>query len=63
MITYRMHDYLLGGKDNFAIDRDTAEHALDLVPEMLDYARGNRQLGHRPQWRHRPAHGLGRAAR
>jgi len=40
----RIYDYWLGGKDNFAIDRDTAEHALGLVPEMLDYARGNRQF-------------------
>jgi hypothetical protein len=40
----RIYDYWLGGKDNFAIDRDAAEHALGLVPEMLDYARGNRQF-------------------
>jgi SAM-dependent methyltransferase len=40
----RIYDYWLGGKDNFAIDRDTAEHALELVPEMVDYARGNRRF-------------------
>jgi SAM-dependent methyltransferase len=40
----RIYDYWLGGKDNFAIDRETAEHALKLVPEMADYARGNRQF-------------------
>jgi SAM-dependent methyltransferase len=40
----RIYDYWLGGKDNFAADRETAEHALSLVPEMVDYARGNRQF-------------------
>ena len=40
----RIYDYWLGGKDNFAADRETAEHALTLVPEMIDYARGNRQF-------------------
>src|SRR5437868_2593437 len=40
----RIYDYWLGGKDNFAVDRETAEHALTLVPEMVDYARGNRQF-------------------
>ncbi|HEX6526136.1 MAG TPA: SAM-dependent methyltransferase [Streptosporangiaceae bacterium] len=40
----RIYDYWLGGKDNFAVDRETAEHALELVPEMVDYARGNREF-------------------
>ena len=40
----RIYDYWLGGKDNFAADRSAAEHALELVPEFLDYARGNRQF-------------------
>jgi SAM-dependent methyltransferase len=40
----RIYDYWLGGKDNFAVDRETAEHALELVPEMVYYARGNRQF-------------------
>jgi hypothetical protein len=40
----RVYDYWLGGKDNFAIDRETAERGLELVPEFLDYARGNRQF-------------------
>jgi len=31
----RMNDYLLGGKDNFAADRQAAEKALDLAPELL----------------------------
>ena len=30
----RMNDYLLGGKDNFAADRQTAEKALELAPEL-----------------------------
>ena len=40
----RIYDYWLGGKDNFAADRDMAEYVLALVPEMIDYARGNRQF-------------------
>jgi hypothetical protein len=38
----RVYDYLLGGKDNFAADRDAAEWSLQRVPQMLDIARGNR---------------------
>ena len=40
----RVYDYMLGGKDNFAADRETAERSLELVPEMLDSSRGNRQF-------------------
>jgi hypothetical protein len=40
----RMYDYWLGGKDNFAADRQTAEYALQAVPQLRDYARGNRQF-------------------
>src|SRR3984957_14255695 len=40
----RVYDYILGGKDNFAADRETAERSLELVPEMLDSSRGNRQF-------------------
>ena len=29
----RMNDYFLGGKDNFAADRDVAEQVLALAPE------------------------------
>jgi trans-aconitate methyltransferase len=37
----RMYDYYLGGKDNFAADREAAEQALKLVPDlrMRDNAR------------------------
>jgi SAM-dependent methyltransferase len=40
----RVYDYMLGGKDNFAADRETAERSLELVPEMLDSSRGNREF-------------------
>lgn len=30
----RMYDYYLGGKDNFAVDRGTAEAVLALAPEV-----------------------------
>jgi SAM-dependent methyltransferase len=40
----RVYDYMLGGKDNFAADRETAERSLQLVPEMLDSSRGNREF-------------------
>jgi hypothetical protein len=40
----RVYDYILGGKDNFAADRETAERSLELVPEMLDSSRGNREF-------------------
>jgi hypothetical protein len=40
----RVYDYLLGGKDNFAADRDAAKWSLKRVPQMLDIARGNRRF-------------------
>jgi hypothetical protein len=40
----RVYDYILGGKDNFAADREMAELNLKLVPEMVESARGNRQF-------------------
>jgi SAM-dependent methyltransferase len=40
----RVYDYLLGGKDNFAADREMAARGLQLVPEMLDSSRGNRDF-------------------
>jgi hypothetical protein len=30
----RVYDYMLGGRDNFAADREMAERGLQLVPEM-----------------------------
>src|ERR1044072_6210047 len=35
----RMYDYYLGGKDNFAADRDAAEMALTVAPELRVGAR------------------------
>ncbi len=40
----RVYDYMLGGKDNFAADREMAMRGLQLVPEMLDSSRGNRDF-------------------
>src|SRR6266576_596146 len=38
----RMYDYYLGGKDNFAVDRETAEKALKSWPTGPIAARENR---------------------
>jgi O-methyltransferase involved in polyketide biosynthesis len=38
----RIYDYLLGGKDNFAVDRAAAEMVLATVPGMAQSARANR---------------------
>jgi SAM-dependent methyltransferase len=40
----RMYDYFLGGKDNFAIDRETAEAALQSLPTLRTGVRENRQF-------------------
>src|ERR1700742_5131309 len=37
-----MYDYFLGGKDNFAADRETAGKALEAWPAMRTAARENR---------------------
>jgi hypothetical protein len=37
-----MYDYLLGGKDNYAADRQAVEQALKAWPEMPFTARANR---------------------
>lgn len=54
----RMYDYFLGGKDNFAIDCQTAEAALLSLPTLRTGVRENRQfLAGRPDRVHsgRPA--------
>jgi hypothetical protein len=38
----RIYDYLLGGKDNYAADREAAEAALAIYPEWAFTARANR---------------------
>jgi hypothetical protein len=38
----RIYDYLLGGKNNFAVDREAAERALGVVPEIRAMAVENR---------------------
>jgi O-methyltransferase involved in polyketide biosynthesis len=43
----RMYDYYLGGKDNFAADREAAERALSVAPELRVGALENRRFLHR----------------
>jgi hypothetical protein len=38
----RIYNYYLGGKDNFRVDRETAELALAATPQVRDMARQNR---------------------
>jgi SAM-dependent methyltransferase len=38
----RIYDYWLGGKDNFAVDRQAAEEALAAMPTLAANARANR---------------------
>ncbi|MBB5490080.1 hypothetical protein HNR07_001217 [Nocardiopsis metallicus] len=38
----RMYDYLLGGKDNFAADRNACEVLAAGIPELVSFARDNR---------------------
>jgi hypothetical protein len=40
----RVYDYLLGGKDNFAVDRQVAEMALKIAPEGPVTSRANRDF-------------------
>lgn len=40
----RVYDYMLGGKDNFAADREMAEVGLKVMPEMRDSSRANRDF-------------------
>jgi hypothetical protein len=38
----RIYDYLLGGKDNYAVDRDAAERVLAVAPDQRRLAQANR---------------------
>jgi hypothetical protein len=40
----RVYDAVLGGKDNFEVDRSIAEQSLAIVPEIGDVARYNRAI-------------------
>jgi S-adenosyl methyltransferase len=40
----RIYDFLLGGKDNFAVDREFAEAVLRQLPESRDAAQANRRF-------------------
>src|ERR1700722_19478385 len=40
----RVYDYMLGGKDNFAADREAAQMVLRAVPQMPALARENRRF-------------------
>jgi SAM-dependent methyltransferase len=40
----RVYDYWLGGKDNFAADREAAQAVVSVMPEILDTVRGNRDF-------------------
>ncbi|GHD20066.1 SAM-dependent methyltransferase [Nocardiopsis kunsanensis] len=38
----RMYDYFLGGKDNFAVDRESADVLLERIPEIIPLSLDNR---------------------
>src|SRR5215813_6308784 len=40
----RMYDYLLGGKDNFAADREAARQLIEAIPDVAAIARDNRSF-------------------
>jgi O-methyltransferase involved in polyketide biosynthesis len=40
----RIYDYLLGGKDNFAVDREAAKQLLAVTPHMAAIVRDNRSF-------------------
>jgi O-methyltransferase involved in polyketide biosynthesis len=40
----RVYDYVLGGKDNFAADRELSEQMLAIFPELRPAAQANKQM-------------------
>ncbi|MEV5828227.1 SAM-dependent methyltransferase [Spirillospora sp. NPDC052242] len=40
----RMYDYYLGGKDNYASDREAADRVLAAMPYVLEFTRANRRF-------------------
>jgi hypothetical protein len=47
MLRRRIYDYVLGGKDNYALDREAAEASLRAFPAMRTGMRANRAFMHR----------------
>ncbi|WP_455711817.1 SAM-dependent methyltransferase [Streptomyces avermitilis] len=43
----RMYDYFLGGKDDYEVDRETAEQFIKVAPEVRAGVRANRRFMHR----------------
>ncbi|MGH3342550.1 MAG: SAM-dependent methyltransferase [Carbonactinosporaceae bacterium] len=42
--TARIYDYLLGGTDNYEVDREAAKRALEAMPQLRDIMRANRRF-------------------
>jgi len=40
----RVYNYILGGKDNFAADREVAERLMAVAPLTVEVSRENRQF-------------------
>ena len=40
----RIYDYLLGGKDSFAVDRSVADELIAIFPELAELVAENRQF-------------------
>lgn len=40
----RIYNYVLGGKDNFGVDREAAEQVREFVPDLADLAHSNREF-------------------
>lgn len=45
----RVYDYFNGGKDNFAADRELAQHLIDVFPPIPATVRENREFLGRPR--------------
>ncbi len=43
----RIYDYILGGKDNFAVDREAGENSLKIWPSLKPHMQANRAFMHR----------------
>jgi hypothetical protein len=54
----RMYDFLLGGKDNYAVDREASEELLKVVPSTKELAVNNRRFLQRVVARLAEDHGI-----